>query len=157
MAEDGHILQISPSELKKPGYVMIKGMPCKISDIIQKPKATARGNDKLQIIGTHLFTGKKYEDTFNLTAGFSGLIDVPAVSIAEYQVMDVDKSSGALSLLTSDGEAKEDANLGRAENGRDFDEVGTQVCAFFDAGEAIKVQVMTAMGKDVVTEVKKDE
>eukprot|EP00930_Biecheleria_cincta_P094570 TRINITY_DN8585_c0_g1_i4.p1 TRINITY_DN8585_c0_g1~~TRINITY_DN8585_c0_g1_i4.p1 ORF type:complete len:208 (-),score=44.49 TRINITY_DN8585_c0_g1_i4:336-959(-) len=39
----------------------------------------------------------------------------------------------------------------------DFDEVGMEVCKLFEAGESIKVTVMTAMGKDVVTDVNKDE
>eukprot|EP00930_Biecheleria_cincta_P094568 TRINITY_DN8585_c0_g1_i1.p1 TRINITY_DN8585_c0_g1~~TRINITY_DN8585_c0_g1_i1.p1 ORF type:complete len:124 (-),score=33.75 TRINITY_DN8585_c0_g1_i1:18-389(-) len=120
MADNEYILQIPPSALKKPGYAMIKGMPCKLSDIIQKPKATANGNDKLHLIGNHIFTGKKYEDIINLTAGFSGLLDIPAVKTAEFVVMDVDTKTGALSLLTDEGEAKEDANLGKAENGKDW-------------------------------------
>eukprot|EP00933_Yihiella_yeosuensis_P004726 TRINITY_DN10912_c0_g1_i1.p1 TRINITY_DN10912_c0_g1~~TRINITY_DN10912_c0_g1_i1.p1 ORF type:complete len:159 (-),score=41.25 TRINITY_DN10912_c0_g1_i1:131-607(-) len=155
--ESEYIAQIPPSALKKPGYAMIKGMPCKLSDIIQKPKATANGNDKLHLIGNHIFTGKKYEDILNLTAGFSGLLDVPVVKTSEYVVMDVDAKTGALSLLTEEGEAKDDANLAKAENGKDFDEVGMQVCKLFMDGESIKVTVMTAMGKDIVIEVKKDE
>eukprot|EP00747_Dinoflagellata_sp_TGD_P018007 gnl/TRDRNA2_/TRDRNA2_126206_c0_seq1.p2 gnl/TRDRNA2_/TRDRNA2_126206_c0~~gnl/TRDRNA2_/TRDRNA2_126206_c0_seq1.p2 ORF type:complete len:174 (+),score=42.80 gnl/TRDRNA2_/TRDRNA2_126206_c0_seq1:54-524(+) len=156
MGEPEYVTQIPPSALKKHGYAMIKDMPCKLTDIIQKPKATANGNEKLHLIGVHIFTGKKYEDIFNLTAGFSGLLDVPVVSFAEFQLLDVDDKSGALSLLTATGETKEDANLGRAENGKDFDDVGREVCRLYEAGESVQVVVMTAMGKDVVQEVRKE-
>ena len=46
------------ANLKKPGYVVIKGQPCKIVEITLKKKATARGNDRLFVCGTHVFTGK---------------------------------------------------------------------------------------------------
>ena len=77
MAEDNDLLEtVNASTLKKPGFVCIKGQPCKITELNQKPKATVGGNDKLHVVGTHVFTGKKYEDTLNLTAGFASQVKV---------------------------------------------------------------------------------
>ena len=71
---------------------------------------------RLKLVGNHVFTGKKYEDTLNLSAGFHG-IDVPVTSKAWFGLMDVDATTGFLSLMTNSGEPKEDAalGLGRAE------------------------------------------
>ena len=160
------------------------------------PKATANGNNRLHLVGLHIFTGKKYDDTLNLTAGFHG-IDVPVTRKAacvcirvqpnpprlrsavptapsahhptrcsglcafdthsgRYTLLDVDKASGYLSLLTDGGATKEDAALGRGEGGEDFDSVGTEILRRFDAGEGLKVTVLAIMGKDLVIDVVKD-
>ena len=77
---DNETQTVSASTLKKPGYVLVKGQPCKILELNQKPKATVKGNDRLHIVGSHVFTGKKYEDTINLTAGFSSQVQVEQIS-----------------------------------------------------------------------------
>jgi len=66
-------------------------------------QATANGNKRLRLRGPHAFTGKVYEDTLNLSAGFHG-IDVPVSSKAAYSLLDCDADTGFLSLLT-DGTA----------------------------------------------------
>lgn len=99
-------------------------------------------------------TGKKYEDTINLTAGFHG-IDVPITSKTQYTLLDIDTETGFLSLLMDSGDTKEDATLSRAEDGS-FDAVGTDLVQRFEAEEALKVSVLSIMGKDVVVEVTRD-
>eukprot|EP00927_Polykrikos_kofoidii_P045058 TRINITY_DN38915_c0_g1_i1.p1 TRINITY_DN38915_c0_g1~~TRINITY_DN38915_c0_g1_i1.p1 ORF type:complete len:158 (+),score=38.49 TRINITY_DN38915_c0_g1_i1:179-652(+) len=155
MSEKGLVEQIQPGELKKGGYAMIKSMPCRITEIEHKAPATANGNKRVRLIGLHIFTGKKYEDTLNLTAGFHG-IDVPVTTKAAFTVLDVDATSGFLSLLDASGETKEDAALSRAEDGIAFDEVGDEVLRRFSAGESLKVTVLTIMDKDIVIEVSAD-
>merc|ERR1712039_120706 len=117
------VAKVPPEDVRKGGYAMIKGMPCKLSEVTWVPKATANGNKRLHLVGLHVFTGKKYEDTLNLTAGFHG-IDVPVTSKAEYVLLDIDRATGFLSLLTDSGETKEDASLGRADDGAAFDALG---------------------------------
>ena len=118
------------------------------------PKATAKGNNRIKLVGNHVFTGKKYEDTINCTAGFNG-IEVPVTTKSTFSLLDIDTSTGNLSLLTESGETKEDASLSRIEDGS-FDAVGAECVKLFDAGEALKVTVLTIMGKDIVVEVHKD-
>lgn len=144
---------VQPDALKKPGYAMIQGMPCKISEINHKPKATANGNKRLHLVGHHIDTGKKYEDTLNLTAGFHG-IDVPVTSKSSFSLMDVDTSSGDLSLLTDSGDTKEDVSLSKGADG--FDAVGKELVERFEAGESLKVHVLQIMGKELVEGVIKD-
>ena len=63
------VVKVPPEAVKKPGFCMIQGNPCKITELTNLPKATANGNKRLRLVGNHIFTGKKYEDTLNLTAG----------------------------------------------------------------------------------------
>jgi len=148
MAEDEQIIKASPEAVKKGGYCMIRGMPCKLEICEVLPKATANGNKRLHIRGPNVFTGKLYEDTLNLTAGFHG-IDVPVTVKAQYSLMDVDSDTGFLSLLTDSGDCKEDVGLVKIEDGS-FDELGQEVISKFEAGEALKLTVLSILGKDVV-------
>ena len=148
MAEDEQIIKAPPEAVKKGGYCMIRGMPCKLETCEVLPKATANGNKRLHIRGPNVFTGKPYEDTLNLTAGFHG-IDVPVTVKAQYSLMDVDSDTGFLSLLTDSGDCKEDVGLVKNEDGS-FDELGQEVISKFEAGEALKLTVLSILGKDVV-------
>jgi|TARA_B100000405_G_scaffold98258_2_gene68410 translation initiation factor 5A len=148
MAEDEQIIKAPPEAVKKGGYCMIRGMPCKLEICEVLPKATANGNKRLHIRGPNVFTGKLYEDTLNLTAGFHG-IDVPVTVKAQYSLMDVDSDTGFLSLLTDSGDCKEDVGLVKIEDGS-FDELGQEVISKFEAGEALKLTVLSILGKDVV-------
>ena len=148
MAEDEQIIKAPPEAVKKGGYCMIRGMPCKLETCEVLPKATANGNKRLHIRGPNVFTGKPYEDTLNLTAGFHG-IDVPVTIKAQYSLMDIDSDTGFLSLLTDSGDCKEDVGLVKNEDGS-FDELGQEVISKFEAGEALKLTVLSILGKDVV-------
>ena len=134
---------------------MIRGQPCRITELEHVSKATVNGNKKLHIVGLQVFTAKKYEDTINLTAGFHG-IDAPVTTKAQYALLDVDLATGFLSLLTDSGETKEDAALGRADDGKAFDEVGADIVRRFEAEEPLTVTVLTIMGKDIVIDCGKD-
>ena len=57
MADDGLTTKATPDVLKKGGYCMIQGNPCKLSEITHLPKATANGNKRLKLVGNHIFTG----------------------------------------------------------------------------------------------------
>ena len=148
MAEDEQIIKAPPEAVKKGGYCMIRGMPCKLEICEVLPKATANGNKRLHIRGPNVFTGKLYEDTLNLTAGFHGIY-VPVTVKAQYSLMDVDSDTGFLSLLTDSGDCKEDVGLVKNEDGS-FDELGQEVISKFEAGEALKLTVLSILGKDVV-------
>ena len=45
MPEDELFETVHANTLKKPGFVVIKGQPCKITELNQKPKATAYDSD----------------------------------------------------------------------------------------------------------------
>lgn len=148
MAEEELIVKAPPEAVKKGGYCIIRGNPCRLDVCEVLPKATANGNKRLHLKGPHVFTGKSYEDTLNLTAGFHG-IDVPVTVKAQYSLLDADSDTGFLSLLTDSGDCKEDVGLARGEDGA-FDQLGKEVIRRLEAGEALRLTVLSLMGKDVV-------
>ncbi|EGA61702.1 Anb1p [Saccharomyces cerevisiae FostersO] len=89
------------SALRKNGFVVIKGRPCKIVDM-STSKTGKHGHAKVHLVTLDIFTGKKLEDLSPSTHN----LEVPFVKRSEYQLLDID--DGYLSLMTMDGETKDD-------------------------------------------------
>ena len=90
--------------IKKGGYCMLKGHPCKVTEY-STAKPGKHGSAKATMVGVDIFTNKKYEDVGPTACN----ITVPIVSKKEYQVMNVDGND--ISLLLDDGGLKEDLQL----------------------------------------------
>lgn len=72
------------SALRKNGYVVIKGRPCKIVDM-STSKTGKHGHAKVHLVALDIFTGKKLEDLSPSTHN----MDVPHVARKEYQLVSV--------------------------------------------------------------------
>lgn len=156
MTDAEETYKVLAGSLRKPGFVMIKGQPCKITEINQKSKATVRGNEKIHLVGTHMFTGKKYEDTI-LTAA---QVDAITLTRTEYPLLDVDTNTGIVSVLIPlSGDTKEDLNLEKNDSdpNKRFNDLGEDLIKRFEAGDPLKVVVQAAMGKEIITEVLEDK
>lgn len=70
------------SALRKNGFVVIKGRPCKIVDM-STSKTGKHGHAKVHLVALDIFTGKKLEDLSPSTHN----MDVPHVSRREYQLV----------------------------------------------------------------------
>lgn len=70
------------SSLRKNGFVVIKGRPCKIVEM-SSSKTGKHGHAKTNIVALDIFTGRKYEEVSPSTHN----IDVPNVSRKEYQLV----------------------------------------------------------------------
>lgn len=76
------------SALRKNGFVVIKGRPCKIVDM-STSKTGKHGHAKVHLVALDIFTGKKLEDLSPSTHN----MEVPNVVRREYQlVREYDKS-----------------------------------------------------------------
>lgn len=141
---------VSFEEMKKGGWCMIKGNPCKVTDITAKVKGTgASANERVVITGTHFLTGKQSTDTINLTNAHDGL-EVPVTSKKKYALLDVDTDSGFLSLLTDDGETKEDASLSKKEDESGeqvWDDVGTCGLQLLPVPSVLAASVLSQLGR----------
>jgi len=78
----------------------------------------------------------------------------PIVKKFEYTVMDV-SDEGALSLLTAEGEPKDDLNLPSGTD--DADKLAIEIKKMFEEGKGIRVVTMTAIGQESVCGCSEDK
>ena len=128
------------SALRKNGFVVIKGRPCKIVDM-STSKTGKHGHAKVHLVTLDVFTGKKLEDLSPSTHN----LEVPFVQRNEYQLLDID--DGFLSLMNMDGETKDDV---KAPEG----ELGDIMQTAFDEGKDLMVTIISAMGEEAAISVK---
>ncbi|KAK2826510.1 hypothetical protein Q5P01_020724 [Channa striata] len=124
------------SALRKNGFVMVKGRPCKIVEM-STSKTGKHGHAKVHLVGLDIFTQKKLEDICPSTHN----MDVPNVTRKDYQVIDV--SDGFLSLMDDNGETREDLRVPEGDLGKDIE-------TRFNSGEQFMVSVMRAVGEEHV-------
>lgn len=122
------------SALRKNGHVVIKGRPCKIVDM-STSKTGKHGHAKVHLVAIDIFTGKKLEDLSPSTHN----MEVPNVGRTEYSLLDID--DGFLSLLTTDGDTKDDVRVPESE-------LGEQIQTAFDEGKDLLVTIIAAMGEE---------
>ena len=128
------------SALRKSGFVVIKGRPCKIVDM-STSKTGKHGHAKVHMVAIDIFTGKKLEDLSPSTHN----MEVPVVKRNEYQLLDID--DGFLSLMNMDGDTKDDV---KAPEG----ELGDSLQTAFDEGKDLMVTIISAMGEEAAISFK---
>ncbi|KAI1987607.1 hypothetical protein LOZ54_003503 [Ophidiomyces ophidiicola] len=105
------------SALRKNGFVVIKGRPCKIVEM-STSKTGKHGHAKVHLVAIDIFTGKKLEDLSPSTHN----MEVPNVTRKEYQLIDISED-GFLSLMADDGSTKDDVKLPDGEVGEKIDKL----------------------------------
>jgi len=128
------------SALRKNGFVMIKGRPCKIVEM-STSKTGKHGHAKVHMVALDIFTGKKYEDICPSTHN----MDVPNVKRRDFQLLDVD--DGYLSLMDDGGNTRDD--LKKPEG-----DIGAEIDVAQDAGKDIICTVLSACGEECVIATK---
>ncbi|OAA54807.1 eukaryotic translation initiation factor eif-5a [Niveomyces insectorum RCEF 264] len=130
------------SALRKNGFVVIKGRPCKIVDM-STSKTGKHGHAKVHLVAIDIFTGKKLEDLCPSTHN----MDVPNVSRREFQLLDI-SDDGYLSLMNDDGDTKDDVKMPEGE-------VGEKINKLFKVDEKdTNVVILAAMGEEAAVEAK---
>ncbi|KAL2226206.1 UNVERIFIED_CONTAM: Eukaryotic translation initiation factor 5A-2 [Sesamum indicum] len=128
--------------IRKNGYIVIKGRPCKVVEV-STSKTGKHGHAKCHFVGIDIFTAKKLEDI----VPSSHNCDVPHVNRTDYQLIDISED-GFVSLLTDNGNTKDDLRLPTDEN------LLSQIKDGFAEGKDLVVSVMSAMGEEQICALK---
>mmetsp|Transcript_45043 Transcript_45043/g.101726 ORF Transcript_45043/g.101726 Transcript_45043/m.101726 type:complete len:160 (-) Transcript_45043:951-1430(-) len=88
-----HTISQQAGTIRKGGFLMIKGNPCKVIEVATFQPGK-HGKTKCHFIGTHMFTGRKFEAL--ITTGHNAA--VPVVIRTEYVVVNV-SADGFLALM----------------------------------------------------------
>jgi len=132
------------SALRKNGYVVIKGRPCKIMDM-STSKTGKHGSAKVHMVAIDIFNAKKYEDISPSTAN----MEVPKVERLEYTLMDV-TTDNYLSLMEENGAQKDDVKVPTGDVGKEIKE------KWDNRGDddEIFVTVIRAMGEEAAVSIR---
>lgn len=128
------------SALRKNGYVMLKGRPCKIVEM-STSKTGKHGHAKVHMVGIDIFNQKKYEDICPSTHN----MDVPNILRRDFQLLDVD--DGFLSLMDDQGNTRDDLKLPDGE-------IGAEIKQAIADGRDILCTVLSGVGEEAVIATK---
>ncbi|XP_066269917.1 eukaryotic translation initiation factor 5A-like [Branchiostoma lanceolatum] len=132
------IFPMQASALRVKGFVMLKGRPCKITEM-NKSDSGKHGNAKVTIVGEDLFTGQRYEDVVPAEEN----LDVPNVVRIEYTLIDI-TSDGGVSLMDEQGEMRDDLKLPEGK-------LGEEIKVKFEGdGPDLLVMVAKAVGEEAI-------
>lgn len=126
------------SSLRKNGFVMIKGRPCKIVEM-STSKTGKHGHAKVHMVALDIFTGRKCEDICPSTHN----MDVPNVTRKDYQLIGVEDD---YTNLMDDLGTRSDLKVPEGE-------VGEELLKRFEADD-LCVTVLKACDEEKIIAVK---
>merc|ERR1711990_10018 len=149
-------VSVEAGQIRKGGYIMIKGKPCKAKDV-SVSKTGKHGHAKCKFSASCIFTGATCEELCPSTHS----IAVPFVKKNDFQVMGLE--GDYLQLMDEEMEMKEDLQLPNVDYNTDDDnKISEQIKSIIeeiDGGAEIELYctVMQAIGKEKVVEIKKKD
>eukprot|EP00584_Thalassiosira_punctigera_P001602 CAMPEP_0172535756 /NCGR_PEP_ID=MMETSP1067-20121228/7610_1 /TAXON_ID=265564 ORGANISM="Thalassiosira punctigera, Strain Tpunct2005C2" /NCGR_SAMPLE_ID=MMETSP1067 /ASSEMBLY_ACC=CAM_ASM_000444 /LENGTH=158 /DNA_ID=CAMNT_0013320701 /DNA_START=92 /DNA_END=568 /DNA_ORIENTATION=- len=139
-------IPMEAGQIKKGGFIMIKGKPCKVLSI-SVSKTGKHGHAKCNFQAVDIFTGKKLEDMVPSSHGTT----VPVVNRTEWEIIDIGED-GEVTLMDEGGNQKTDINLpsvpeGMAQEIRD---------AWAEGENQVSCTVQAAVGIEQIISFKKE-
>lgn len=144
-AGSSHTFPMQAGNIRKGGYIVIKGRPCKVSDV-STSKTGKHGHAKCHFVAIDIFTNKRLED---LTPS-SHNCEVPHVTREDYSLLDI-SDDGFLSLMDDSGNDKSDLRLPE-----DTTLSSTIESGFYDDKQLV-VTILKSMGEEMVCAVKEQK
>ena len=98
-------VSMEAGQIRKGGYIMIKGKPCKVKDV-SVSKTGKHGHAKCKFSASDIFTGANCEELCPSTHS----IDVPIVVKKDWMIQGIQDETYVL-LMDDDGEMREDLRV----------------------------------------------
>jgi len=149
-AGSSHTYPMEGGQIRKGGYIMIKGNPCKVSDV-STSKTGKHGHAKCHFVAIDIFTGKKMEDL----VPSSHTTAVPFVKKEEFQCIDADED-GFLTVITASGDTRSDLKLPSEMSPEPpgAQELSAKIKAMLAKEDDFYVIIQSACGHEQVMDVK---
>merc|ERR1711998_515872 len=130
-------VSVEAGQIRKGGYIMIKGKPCKVRDV-SVSKTGKHGHAKCKFAASDIFTGNTCEELCPSTH----TIDVPVVTKKDWMIQGLQDDTYVL-LMDDDGEMREDLQVPDVTYKTD-DDVNTtklirEYCTMVDEGANIDI------------------
>jgi len=133
------------SNIKKGGYVMLKGHPCRVTTV-EHIKNGKHGKAKNAVQGVDIFSGKKHDGLFPVKQD----VEVPAQSSSEYTLSCISDDGEFVSMISDGGELRSDLRV--PDN-----ELGEQLAvAFSEVDVEVTLIVLSSMGSEQITALKRE-
>mmetsp|Transcript_1740 Transcript_1740/g.1915 ORF Transcript_1740/g.1915 Transcript_1740/m.1915 type:complete len:162 (+) Transcript_1740:110-595(+) len=140
------VIPMEAGNIKKGGFIMIKGRPCKVINIAVS-KTGKHGHAKCNFTATDIFTGKKLED---MVPGSHGTT-VPIVTKSDWEIIDIEED-GCVTLMDEGGNQKIDVTLPAIPKG-----LGDEIREAWAEGEnQVSVSVQKAVNEEEIISYKKE-
>jgi len=136
-----HTYPTSAGNIRKGGFVMIKGRPTKCVEV-STSKTGKHGHAKAHIVAIDIFTNKKMEEL----CPCSHNIDVPNVKRTDFQLLDFSDDE-RVTILLDNGDTKDDIKVGD-------DEIIRGIRKMMDEDKDLMVTILEACGEEAVIAVK---
>merc|ERR1711871_620008 len=150
-------VSVEAGQIRKGGYIMIKGKPCKVKDV-SVSKTGKHGHAKRKFAASDIFTGNTCEELCPSPHS----IDVPVVTKKDWSITGLQDGT-YVCLMDDDGEMREDLQLPNVTYKTDDDQKASELIqelvAKVDEGADIEIfcTVLSAVGQEKITEVRKKD
>ena len=150
-------VSVEAGQIRKGGYIMIKGKACKVKDV-SVSKTGKHGHAKCKFAASDIFTGATCEELCPSTHS----IDVPVVSKSDWQIQGLQDETYVL-LMNEDGDMREDLQTPDQEYKTDDDVQTSKLIKEYveavDGGAEIEIYctVLSAIGKEKIIDVRKKD
>merc|ERR1711998_583131 len=150
-------VSVEAGQIRKGGYIMIKGKPCKVRDV-SVSKTGKHGHAKCKFAASDIFTGNTCEELCPSTH----TIDVPVVTKKDWMIQGLQDGT-YVCLMDDDGEMREDLQLPNITFKTDDDQKASDLivdlCQKVEDGADIEIfcTVLSAVGQGKIVEVRKKD
>ena len=150
-------VSVEAGQIRKGGYIMIKGKPCKVKDV-SVSKTGKHGHAKCKFSASDIFTGATCEELCPSTHS----IDVPVVNKKDWMIQGLQDDTYVL-LMDDDGNIREDLQLPSVMYKTDEDlkttNMITEYCEMLNNGSNIDIycSLLSAADQEKIVDVRKKD